>query len=240
MEEAEFSLEELIAGGRDNFRVIEEQIDVETQAVYFRYSQKVRANAEAFSHHDLYGKLQDATVSVKEKKKLLANLAARQNVEAYRMLESYVKQAEPVLKDWAILAYNESRMFLENSLGDEQQIFISTGMGGKGTKLRYFMVLFSASKEGFGEFEKKFVADELSFTFQQNKSVIEQLNLESDAYITLTGLIPVKTSVQHFMRQVFGNCNQLGNFIDQKFIVSNIKAMTRDEIMDFYLGNPDK
>lgn len=234
MDEANFSLEDLIAGGKDNFRVIEEQIDIDTQAVYFRYSQKVRENAKVNTALTDYDLLLDETVPVRKKKKILVSLASCKEVKAYRMLESFLPMAEPLLKDWAILAFNESRMVLENSFYDEQQVYISTGMGGKGCKLRYFIVIFSRNDDGFSEFERRFVKDEIEFTFKLNKCDIEILDATEANHIALTALVPIKKSIQNLMAQTFKNCNQLDEFIHQKFIVSNIKAMTKKEIFDFY------
>lgn len=234
MEEEFLSLEQIIAEGNDKFYVIEDQIDVDIQSSYFAYSQKIKEKGkEQFSdlNSDL---LYDDTLSVKEKKKLLVRLATSNNVIAYRVLEKFRLVADPVIKDWATLAYNEARMLLENALSEERQIFISTGMGGKGDKLRYFMVLFAKDESGFTPFEKKFVLDETQFTFAQNKCKIERVESDELHFVAFTVLIPLKSSIQKIMHRTFENCNQLGKFIHQKFIISNMKEMTKSEINDFF------
>ncbi len=48
-----------------------------------------------------------------------------------------------------MLAFQENKMLLESSLLDENQILISTGLGGKGMKLRYFTVMQTFDRKGF-------------------------------------------------------------------------------------------
>lgn len=233
LEEEHFSLDEMMTGANDKFYVIEEQIDIETQTSYFKHAKKAKKNLnqdKAILDFDL---LNDSSKTLKQKKKILVALASVEDVQAYRLLEGFRTQAGPALKDWATLAYNESRMLLENSLSEERQIFISTGMGGKGDKLRYFMVLFSENVDGFTSFESKFVQDETRFTFEQNKSIIELIDTSQPNYIAFTVLVPIKNSLQKMIRATFENCNQFGTFINQKFIISNVKHMTNKEIVAF-------
>ncbi len=69
-------------------------------------------------------------------------------MECYRAIESFIEEAEEALGFLGILALNESRMLLESKILDENQVFISTGLGGKDEKLRYFVVLMSRTKAG--------------------------------------------------------------------------------------------
>lgn len=233
LEEEHFLLEEMMVGSNDKYYVIEEQIDIETQTSYFKHAKKIKKNLDQNKAVNDFNLLGDTSLSIKEKKQILVSLASVQNVESFRLLEKFREQADPVLKDWATLAYNESRMLLENSLSEERQIFISTGMGGKGDKLRYFMVLFSENKNGFSDFERKFVEDETRFTFQQNKSIIESVDTNEHNYITFTVLVPIKNALQKMILQTFDNCNQFDTFVSQKFIISNVKMMNNSEIISF-------
>ncbi len=86
--------------------------------------------------------------SLQVKKEILARLATIEKVECYRVIEAFLEIAEEDLHDWALLALNESRMLLESKILDENQVFISTGLGGKEEKLRYFVALMSRTKSG--------------------------------------------------------------------------------------------
>jgi hypothetical protein len=67
-------------------------------------------------------------------------------------LKNSMKMRRISLKDWAALSLQESRMTLESSLLDENQVIISTGLGGKAKKLRYFAVIAAKRRENFSEF----------------------------------------------------------------------------------------
>jgi hypothetical protein len=63
-----------------------------------------------------------------------------------------------------VLALQENRMLLQTSLLDEQQFFISTGLGGKGKKLRYYLVFINRNRnELLTKTQQKLVKDELIF-----------------------------------------------------------------------------
>ncbi len=86
----------------------------------------------------------------------MVQLAAHDDVEAFRIIERFHKSSEGVLHDWAVLSLQESRMILQSSLLGEQQVFISTGLGGKGQKIRYFIVLMKKDQDTpFNDTQKK-------------------------------------------------------------------------------------
>ena len=118
------------------FNVLEAQIDVEKQMEYFEYVKKLKKNEVSDDILEQKDILFNPETDIEEKKRMLCELALLEDVKAYRTIEKYLENTDEELKDWAQLAYNESRMILESALLDENQIFISTGLGGKGQKLR--------------------------------------------------------------------------------------------------------
>ncbi len=134
-------IQELIKSGKSNILVLEEQVDVKLQLEYFEKSKKLHKTLdkeEVINNKDL---LLDENIDVERKKELLSSLAKVDKPEAYRMLEAYRLNPDKELEQWSKLALQESKMVLETSLLGEAPIFISTGLGGKGNKLRYFIVL---------------------------------------------------------------------------------------------------
>ena len=94
-------------------------------------------------------------------KKILCDLAFIDDVKAYRRIEKFIESASGTLKQWATLSLQESRMLLQSSLLDEQQVFISTGLGGKGKKLRYFVVFLSVNEnEMLSSTQQKLLKDD--------------------------------------------------------------------------------
>ena len=55
----------------------------------------------------------DPTASLEVKREMLARLARRGTVDAYRVIEQYVKNPDPVLAPWSKIALYECRMALE-------------------------------------------------------------------------------------------------------------------------------
>ncbi|NOZ45877.1 MAG: hypothetical protein GXO79_03755, partial [Chlorobi bacterium] len=148
-------LRELASQLDGNFNILENVIDVNVQMEYFKYSRNVKKDIDAKSILSKINNLFNENISISDKKHLLSQLASLDDVKAFRAIEKYMKNSDELLHDWALMAYQESKMLLESSLLDESQVFISTGLGGKGTKLRYFIVLFSKSGKQFNKVQQK-------------------------------------------------------------------------------------
>lgn len=217
----------------ENFSILEEQIDVELQMEYFNYSRELRAgfSEEMIMEHktDLF----DSGIPLDEKKNLLVLLASQEKVEAFRAIEKYVKNPDGELRNWSILALQESRMLIQSSLMDEQQVYISTGLGGKDKKLRYFVVFIA--KESFTEFsasQQKLIKTEMEFSFKKNEGELEEFEAEENLAVAVL-LLPVKCDIQNVFISIINECNQYGNFIRPDIIITNVKRMSIDEIKQF-------
>ena len=149
-------IQEMLGKLPEKLNILQEQIDINLQMEYFKAAQKNREKPvkNIIGKKDL---LFTGELTKAEKKWLLLQLASIDNVEAFRTIERFVKEGDPELREWAVLAFQESRMIIESSLLDENQVFISTGLGGKGSKLRYFIVLLSKNNQDFSEIDRKSV-----------------------------------------------------------------------------------
>lgn len=226
-------IQEAISSLPENFSILEEQIDVELQMEYFNYSRDIKAKfpIEMVMQHQV--DLFNPEVSIEEKKNLLVLLASQEKVEAFRTIEKYARNPDPELREWSILALQESRMVIQSSLMDEQQVYISTGLGGKGQNLRYFVVFIS--KENFDEFssvQRKLIQDELDYALTHSNGILEEMRFEKDLAIAVL-LLPVKSDIQGVFSSVINECNQYGDFIRQDIIITNVKRMSVDEIRNF-------
>lgn len=225
-------IEELFGKKPDNFNIIEQQIDIQTQFDYFEESKKVKSNPpepeEVLAEKDL---LFDKEIDIEEKKRILIRLASIDSIEAYRTIERYIPVAGKEIKDWVVLALQESRSMIESSLLNESQIIISTGLGGKGKKLRYFSVLASVAKNEFTDLQKKLIEKELAFSLKKNDGELEKIEFKQH-YAIILSLVPIMVSIKNIIKSVVDECNQIGNFIDEKFIVTNVKEFSLDEIKE--------
>jgi hypothetical protein len=215
-----------------NFNILEEKIDVDLQMEYFEFSKNVKK--ELNEEEILKNKEDIFNMALSEKLRMtrFSELASLDSVEAYRTIERYLKSPLTSLRQWAILALQESRMLLESRLLDENQVFISTGLGGKGSKLRYFVVLLLKSGNEFSELNKKIVRNELEFIINKYEGEIEQLSFHSK-YATLMVIIPLHVPIQQVFKESVSECNLYGNFLKNNFIVTNVKELSKGEIDEF-------
>ena len=128
-------------------------------------------------------------------------------------------------------AYRESKMLLESSLLDEDQILISTGLGGKGTRLRYFVCLVHRNEEPYTDVQEKLIREEFESSAERSESEIESLVFENQ-YVKVSILIPINASVKSVVDPVVEVGEEFGDFIDEHVIITNVRTFTNDEISD--------
>jgi hypothetical protein len=215
----------------DNFSILEETINVEVQKEYFETSATIKKDAEKDSTEQLIEALKDLTISIEEQKLVLQKLALTDQVEAFRAIESFVEHAPVEIKDWTVLALQQSRMMMQTSLLDEQQVFISTGLGGRKNKLRYFLIFPFKKRNNIGDVQKKSLEQELNYFLGRNGSEMEEISFEDD-YATATALIPLKAPVAEIIHDTIYECNQLGDYLSDDVIITNIKKFSKEEISD--------
>lgn len=231
-------IQELLGNFKGNYSVLQEQVDIDVQLEYFESSKKFRKSKLEKDPHILIDKLNSASSDLNLKKNILIQLASVDQVEAYRAIESYRKNPDPELKDWATLAMQESRVLLESSFLDENQVLISTGLGGKGSKLRYFIVLIARIGLAFEDHHRKIITNELSFILQKYGSDLEEVQY-SDRFAAVTALIPLKVSLNNLFNEIIEECNQFGDFLHSNVIVTNVKVLSFDEIKDYLTREED-
>ena len=230
-------LQELFGNDSGSFNILQRQIDVDLQVKYFDLSRKVKQELNPGNVLDESNKLFDDKITEEEKKELLAKLASIEDVKAFRIIEEFYADAPDDLVEWTALAYQESRMLIESRLLDQNQVLISTGLGGKGEKLRYFVVLLGRTDKYLTDVQKKVIKSEFHYILNKHNSEIEDLNfLESMA--TIKAVIPMKEPVKAVFEEALVECNNYGNFLKDNFIITNVKELSFNEIKDF-LNNRD-
>jgi len=224
-------IQEALENIPDNFNVLEEQIDVQLQLAYFEFSRKMRKEEDLSLWLEKAESLSDPQVTEEEKKKILVALASSAEVESFRTIEKYAKNSDPGLKEWAILALQECRMLLQSSLLDEQQVFISTGLGGKGRNLRYFVVFLHNESKGLSTMQKKLLEDELRYVVEKNEGEVEEF-VEMLDYTTALVMLPLKAPLKDVFRGIIDECNQYGHFLQDDMVITNVKRLNAAEIVE--------
>ena len=229
--------EKIAKGDYEGLNIIEEQIDLNLQMNYFKRSGMLKKHVVTFDEVlEKVPLLYDPDVRLEEKRDILVFLALESNPEAFRIIEKYKNDAVGELKLWAAMAYRECKMLLESSLMDEDQILISTGMGGKGTNLRYFVCFLHKDDIPFNEVETRILQGEFISAINNNGCEVEVSEFNGCLFSS-TVLIPLDVVVSNVIKEVVDGCVEMGNFLSEKLIVTNVRALTNDEIMAVAHGN---
>ena len=222
-------IQDFFSGLNDNFSLMEDPVDVVTQMNYFETSGKFRGAIDEKTIMANKDKLFSHEVTSEKKKLLLVQMASVPHHEIYRTLENYAKKPDAGLEEWSKLALQENKLLLESELLDNRQVFISTGLGGKGNKLRYFVVLINKGGNDLKPFQQKVVQDEMSYALQKNNSELEKLSFMSQ-YTTMRVVVPISSDLTRLFREGIEECNQFGDFLSSDFIVTNMKELSEEEI----------
>lgn len=225
-------IKEIFGESPGTLSILEEKVDIDLQMEYFEYSKTAKKNLDENTALREMHQLYNPKWTIEQKKKLFVRLASIENVEAYRFIENYLKEGHEEIRDWAILALQESRMLLESKLLDENQVFISTGLGGKGSKLRYFVVLIRRDEGEFQELQQKIIRNEFEMTLKKYNAEIENLEYVGD-YATMLVVIPLRVPLKDVFREAIQECNHYGDFLKTNFIVTNVRELDKEEIKDF-------
>jgi hypothetical protein len=211
---------------KGHLHVLETNVPVEKQMEYFRFSEGVR-NAD--SNIDIENEIEilnSPLSSSQEIKYALSFLAVSGDVKAYRAIESYHKNHRD---DWSSMSLMQAKITLESEFSDEKQIFISTGLGGKGEQLRFFAFFKSNHLKNFSPYQRDLINKEIPYYIQKQGGALENIEI-ADNYFTLVFLIDIQANIKIVLEQAIIECNQYGDFIDKGFIITNVKIFSEEDI----------
>lgn len=227
-------LQKLLLEKKDKLRVMERQIDIDLQMAYFKKASDIKEKLppleQIINDSD---KLFTPDFDIETKRNLLNQLASYEDVKCFRILEKYMKEPDATLANWSYLAYQESLMTMESSLSEEDTVYISSGLGGKGAKLRYFVVMMSQGRIlPFDDSEKQLILKEIDYLFNRNSVEIEKCDF-NDVYCSYTCLIPIDVSIAELFEQLIVNVNEFKNILSDNFLITNVRKMNMEEVVDF-------
>jgi hypothetical protein len=212
-----------------NVAILEHSIDADIQ---LEFNHLAEQEMDLSNPADILKKkdtLNSSGYSLDYKKKYLVELAKIGTVESHQILQNYITLPDKALEGWAMLAFQENKMLLESSLLDENQILISTGLGGKGMKLRYFTVLQTLTGKIFSAYEKKLVKSEMKFCLKSNHGELESIHFNRELCRILS-VIPLQVPIQPLFERVIEECNLYGNFLDKECLITNVKILSGNQI----------
>ena len=217
----------------DSLIPIDEPIDLSTQEEYLSFSETIDLDnvdyREVLTGSD---KLFYKDTPVESKKRILILSAHLGTPESCRILERYLKGPEANLRDWALLSLKECRMFLESVLLKEEGGFISTGLGGKDNKLRYYFIVSSNDGLPFSETHKNTLKRGFETISRKYRSQIEEINFEA-TYSAIGMLIPMDVPVGQIIEEGISECNKISEFLSLDYYITNVRRPTQKEILDY-------
>ncbi|SHF32248.1 hypothetical protein [Dysgonomonas macrotermitis] len=215
-----------------NMHMLNEIVPVEEQMKYFQYSKYVQSQDTSMQPDRNYmiGRLFTPNVNIEDKRYYLSALAIIADVAAYRAIETYHSSPlEPELANWSALALTESKILLDADLSGEKQFFVSTGLGGRDGKLRYFSVIASKDRTPFTDFQKETILKELKFAYEASEIEVESIDFKGN-YLKVFLLCDLKHDPRSYTEEAIKECNDMGDFVDKRFLLTNVKLIKDSEI----------
>lgn len=218
-----------------NFNILEEEVDMKVQKEYFSLIKSLTTNTDEYQeickkYIEEINELFTQNISDDVKKSMLTILATIDDITIYRAIENFSKQDTP-LKKWATISLQQSRMLIQSTLLDDPGVFISTGLGGQGTLLRYFCVFLNRKEIPLEGFQQKILKDETEAVITKEHGLIEQIDF-LNKYTTMSILLPLNVDLEELFINLIDECNEYGNFLDKSMIVTNVKKLSDKEIRD--------
>lgn len=197
---------------------------------YFKYFDILRKEKQTFDREKeaaiLFSKYED----IERKKKSLTLLATIPDVGAYRTIETYHNNnSNTELSHWSSMALVSSRIVLTSDLSGQQQVYISSGLGGQDKKLRFFSLFTTNNRQEFSELQKEIIDREFTFHLKTADVYIEKFDIKNN-YFTILLLFPFDEDIRSRLNSAVEECNQYGNFLNTKFLFTNIKILNEKEI----------
>ncbi len=230
-------LQDFLSNFSGELNILEDQIDVNVQLEYFKRTSELKSNNN-IDELLLQAPMLSSDEEIDRKRELLCRLASVEDVRAYRCIESYLEETRDTpIFTWCRLALEESKMLLHTKLLDQKQLFISTGLGGRKNKLRYFIVLLTENLQPISEFQKSIVTKEFNYIFKRHKAEVEEISF-NEQYATMMVLIPVNILLTDLFAKAIEECNQFGNFLKKDCIITNVRPLSVDDITKI-INNPE-
>jgi len=217
----------------NGFTLLEKPIDLSVQKAYLDLSDSMYFDnvdcSEVLNEAD---KLLMKNTTIETKKRILVALAHLGTMESSRVIEKYLNRSDGELRDWALLALQECRMFLEGVLLKEESGFISTALGGKHDKLRYYFIVGTRQGQTLTEADRITLIEGFERGSAEYRSENEEIHFGAD-YAMIRVMVPIDVSVGEVIEEGIRQCNRVGEILLSDYYVTNVKKPTREDILKY-------
>ena len=206
----------------NEFRVIENKINSKVIDEYYKI-------ADSLENENLTEISQSQSTELESLKVLLVYLSEIGDVKSYRKIEEIIKNGKTDILEFSYVALKFARLNLENNLSDEPIGFISTELGGKGNKLRYYFVV--KSKDEIQNNNESKIINELKNICIHNDSELEEIE-NNGKYILVKILISMDYAIGNIIDELTNNCS----FLDKEYICNNVEK-PKKEFIEKWIDN---
>ncbi len=218
---------ELLESIPNEFRVIESQINSKSLAEYYELLEKLKKEVQSDKLKDL--ETWSNLKSGKKIKELLVALSEIGDVKSYRRIEEIIESKNPEINQLAHVALKFARLNLENQLLDEPIGFISSELGGKGNKLRYYFAI--KSEKDIEEEKKLVIVKELREICKRSDSEFEQIENHGN-YVLIQILVSIDFAIGNVIEELIEKCP----FLDQEYLCTNVEKPTNEFVYKWIKG----
>ncbi len=212
-----------------------QNISIDIHQEYIAYHNNVDLEHEKESVVKKISTLFDATVSLKEKKRILFVLGHCGTLESYNALKRYCTMPDQDLAAWATICLTECRSRLAGEILEDDSEIVMSSAGGDGTRLRFYFIISSVGHETFTPSQQKRISIAVKSMTKKTDAILESLSF-GDPYALLTVLIPPDTAPAEVIEEVINECNSKKRFLRFHYFVSNVQEPTQ-EIVKQYLDD---
>lgn len=223
-------LQKILESIPDKFRIVEKEIKFEIQQEYLELSkQKNIDNLQDINISDLKTELFDSKTELKKIKEIIVVLGNIGSIESLKILQEYYEKSIDDLKPLITLSIQENIMFLETEFDNEPIGMISSGLGGKNNKLRYYFVIISQTGDSFSDQQKRLIEIEYELICKQYNTEIEKVDFKCD-YAEIIILMPLNIALETIVMEGMKKCNEYGNFIVEFYYATNVEIPEIEEL----------
>lgn len=220
----------------ERFIVTETELD---QATYQEYQSVVEKIGEKSGYDvrlaaDL---LYESTTPMARKKEVLVRLARGATTEAYRLLQEYLEAPDAGMAEWGKIALYECQMLLTDAMLDEGVGLISTGLGGKGNRLRYIVAIGIACPD-LADDQRALIARTIREVCERHDSELEDLQITA-SHLKMTVLIPMDTAPADPLEEVIKRINADEELLYVGYMITNVRAPSDEEISVYLEGEAE-
>ncbi|MDR2814549.1 MAG: hypothetical protein LBB79_07865 [Prevotellaceae bacterium] len=217
-------------------KVVDLELDIKTQMEYFAFlSEASQEYGNENPTNAFREQAFDTSVPLKERKRKLAWLSCSEEVEVLRTLEQYEESCPEDVKDFVTMCIYQCRTGIESALLGERHAVVVSGMGGKDNRIRYFAALATLSGEPWSTTEQHLLHEELMLTSKEYDAVVEMLEF-SGKYAKMLLLTPITLSPVTIVRKAKNASNELGVFISQQEVITNISLLPDEKLDGIFSG----